>query len=385
MANLEIEEKLKAAISSSIKETFAGIQTQAQPFINASALAPASQISYASPAPAIVPDVSKLNETLPLTITPEETKQSDLNKRLQELNNQLIGKFAYKTEQEIAQGIPELNRTQKDLEAQLKALTNEALAIPLQLQQMATGRGITADGLAPIQAGALRENAIKALSVNSLLEASRGNLAYANDLVGKAVATKYDPIDEEIKAKTANLDLIIKSPKYTIAEKNRAQAQKDIQDKKKETLDKEKEDAKNIYAVALKAAENKANALTLQKILNAKTSTKALTIATEARVMAKPAKPKIDKANIQTTLYNVGIPTSVSTEKGVLNKSYYDKAISAELTPETVNGLWQNIIAGNTFEDIRQGIRDQGGDPAILDIFVQVLQKQGGGKIVNPF
>jgi len=40
------------------------------------------------------------------------------------------------------------------------------------------------------------------------------------------------------------------------------------------------------------------------------------------------------KANIQTTLFNVGIPISVSTDKGELNKSYYDKAISAGLAPK---------------------------------------------------
>jgi hypothetical protein len=82
----------------------------------------------------------------------------------------------------------------------------------------------------------------------------------------------------------------------------------------------------------------------------------------------------IPKADIQTTLFNVGIPTAVSTSKGELNKSYYDKAIKAGLIPEVINGLWNNIIAGNTFEEIREGIKSEGGDPAILDIFVQVLQ-----------
>jgi len=89
----------------------------------------------------------------------------------------------------------------------------------------------------------------------------------------------------------------------------------------------------------------------------------------------------IGKADIQTILYNISIPTAVSTEKGVLNKSYYDKAVSAGLDPETVNGLWQNIIAGNTFEEIRQYIKSQGGDPATLDTFVQILQGGSTGGI----
>ncbi len=89
--------------------------------------------------------------------------------------------------------------------------------------------------------------------------------------------------------------------------------------------------------------------------------------------------------NLSTILYNVGIPTAVSTSKGELNKSYYDKSISAGLAPQIVNGLWKNIIAGNTFEEIRQGIREQGGDPAVLDKFIPILQGGGGGGIKNPF
>lgn len=97
--------------------------------------------------------------------------------------------------------------------------------------------------------------------------------------------------------------------------------------------------------------------------------------------------PTITPANVATTLYNVGIPSSVSSAKGILSKSYYDKAVSAGLDYNVVDGIWKNIIAGNTFEEIRRGIKEQGGDPAILDTFVQILQGAGGGGegIVNPF
>jgi len=92
------------------------------------------------------------------------------------------------------------------------------------------------------------------------------------------------------------------------------------------------------------------------------------------------------QADVATTLYNVGIPSSVASTKGILNKSYYDKMISAGLSAEVIDGIWQNIIATNTFEEIRQGIRNQGGDSAILDTFVQILQGAGGGQeIKNPF
>jgi len=81
--------------------------------------------------------------------------------------------------------------------------------------------------------------------------------------------------------------------------------------------------------------------------------------------------------DIQTTLFNVGIPTAVSTSAGALNKSYYDAAIAAKLTPDIVNGLWSDIIEGFSFEEIRQTLREQKIDPAVLDTFVQILQKGG--------
>ncbi len=43
----------------------------------------------------------------------------------------------FQAEQEQAQGLPELQATQTDLSAKLKGLSNEALAIPLQMQQQA--------------------------------------------------------------------------------------------------------------------------------------------------------------------------------------------------------------------------------------------------------
>jgi putative ABC transport system ATP-binding protein len=60
------------------------------------------------------------------------------------------------------------------------------------------------------------------LSVSSLLEASRGNIALANDLVDREVKAKFDPVKEEIAAARANLELVLSSPEYTQAEKKRA-------------------------------------------------------------------------------------------------------------------------------------------------------------------
>lgn len=257
--------------------------------ITSESITPSSPMNIKQPEPTIVPDINNLDSTFELT-KPEKDVQS-IGERARELNLELTGEAGYRAEQEDVRGISELEKTQKDLSSQLKALQNEAKAIPLQLQEWAKGRGVTEGGLAPIQTGQLRENAIKALSVSSLLEASRGNLALAYDMVDRAVAAKYNPIRAERDAKLANLEIIINSPEYTKAEQKRALAQKRILDKEeKDEVEKEQKD-KKIWEISVDAASSgKIDSLTLQKIQRATTPEEALRLATEAGVFLEEEK-----------------------------------------------------------------------------------------------
>lgn len=190
--------------------------------INSTSLQNVPSVNYATPTPVPVPTVSGLDTSVPqATLTQPETQANDLTTRLQQLNDSLLGKSSYQTQQETAQGIPELQKTQTELSSRLKALQNEALAIPLQIENQNIGRASTSE-IQRQSTAALRTNAIQALSINSLLESSKGNIANAQALADKAVQAKFGPLEEEQKAKLANLDLILKSPAYSIADKNRA-------------------------------------------------------------------------------------------------------------------------------------------------------------------
>lgn len=197
--------------------------------LTSAAVAPSPTPSYATVAPSPIPDVSKLDTSVTATdqtLTPTQQQAQDLTTQLQGLQNKMLGQSAYRAQQEAALGLPDLQKVQNDLAAQLKALQNDALAIPLQAQG-----DVTTTGLIQRNTDAqLRTNAIKALTINSLLEASRGNLASAQDSVERAVHAKYDPILEEQQVKLANLDLILKSPQYSLEEKNQAARQKQIED-----------------------------------------------------------------------------------------------------------------------------------------------------------
>ena len=65
------------------------------------------------------------------------------------------------------------------LNAQLAGINAKAQAIPIQDQQNAEGRGITAAGLAPITAGQLRENALSAIPVQAQAIAAQAEVASA--------------------------------------------------------------------------------------------------------------------------------------------------------------------------------------------------------------
>jgi hypothetical protein len=287
--------------------------------ITVESLAPATSFPITYPKENPIYPVDKLSSDFtPMTLTQPETEASDMIKRLRALTEENIGQSAYRATQETAQGIPELQKTQTDLSGRLKALQNEALAIPMQLQQEAQGRGITAGGLQPIQTAALRNNAIQSLSISSLLEASRGNLTLANDLVDRAVAQKFDPIKEQITALQTNLNYILNSPEYSLADKNRAQQQLDIQNKKKAEADAAAALMKDINATAIEAAKSGATADVLNNILGATSLEEAIFYAGDslgaefrqkAEQLAYENKTKAEQQtfNNQMDLENLGI------------------------------------------------------------------------------
>lgn len=189
-----------------------------------------------------------------LQATAPEQKANGLSADMQKLNDFIAGKAADTNALYKQQGFNTTTDANgnivgdpgtADLTAKLTALQNEAQAIPLQLQQDATGRGITAGGLAPVQTAALRNNSIQALGVSSLIAAKNGQLTTAEHYVNAALTQKYGPAEAALKAKAANLDLILKSPDYSLADKNRAQAQQSTLAQQAAQLEKSKQDTKD--------------------------------------------------------------------------------------------------------------------------------------------
>ena len=260
--------------------TSSGFRIPASTAITSETLNPQVPTNFITPDPTLTYPTSALNSDIPeLQATDQETKDSSLTQQLMDLNNSLTGEQAFRTEQETRQGLPDLFKTQTELASRVTALKNEALAIPLQLQQESIGRGITAGGLQPIQTAAIRNNAIQALSASSLLEASRGNITLANDLVDRLVEQKFGPDKEKQKALTANLELVRNDPQTSLQDKNRANKQIALIKKQDAEIARQEETAKTIFSLATEIAERGADPKTLAKVQNATSIEEALNLA----------------------------------------------------------------------------------------------------------
>jgi len=192
--------------------------------------------------------------------TPVTDQAKTALQRIQELLGMTTGKEAYSQDQLALSGALDLEKKQKQLSsraaslsAESQALKNEAMAggaIENRLQVGAEGRGITAGGLAPIQAGELRKNQIQqaniasqALTVQAEYALNQGDLETARLTAQRAVDLKYKDIETEIDQKTKLINIM--KPFMDAEEQKQADAVKatndasknDLADKKKSQID----------------------------------------------------------------------------------------------------------------------------------------------------
>ncbi len=197
---------------------------------------------------------------------PTDTTYADKSKAnvssIESLVAQLQGKEAYTQTQDELAGVNAINARQRSLTGKLTALNNSAQAIPLLLQQQSEGRGITTGGLAPLQAGELRKNAIEALTLKSEYDMNAGDLITAKENAQKAVDLKYKDIETNIDHNTALLKLY--EPFFTAEEKKKADAQVLINEQNKTEL----ADKKKIQNDVINAAQASGDSVLASKAIS---------------------------------------------------------------------------------------------------------------------
>ena len=223
---------------------------------------------------ASIPSLDSLTTTGTKTAT--ETKQDDLASRLEQAYAKLSGKAPAQAAAEQAAGLPAFQTQLTDISGQIQALQKEALAIPLQIQQDATGRGVTAGGVAPIQASRLRENAIKSLSLSAIAQTLQGNIALAQQQATKAVDAEFAPAQAQLeylgKALQLNSEALSREDK-----KKADQLQIKLQERQR-LLDQQKEDRHIIIGWAAEASKNGASSYLINQALQQNDPREALGI-----------------------------------------------------------------------------------------------------------
>lgn len=214
-------------------------------------------------------------------------------------------------------GLGDFNVQLRDITNQIDTLSKEALAIPLQVQEQNVGRGVTSGGIAPIQTGLLRKNAIKALSLTAIAQTLQGNISTAQETAKRAVELEFAP-DE---AKLAYLTKAYEMNKDELEREDKAKAlklQTDIAERTR-LLEEEKTKRLSIQEIALAAAQNGGDAQTLGLIQNAKTVEEAISTAS----------PFLTEKTNQVVNLGNGMAQLIDTKTGKVIATYNGAGVSS--------------------------------------------------------
>lgn len=206
---------------------------------------------------------------------PQDQSISDLIKSSLDLNTQESGKAGYQNQQNSLAGVDEKTKAVNDLQAELQGVLNEHAAAQLTPQG---GSGVTTAIDSRQRDFETNQSAIKALRLNSLIAAANSNLTYAQSQANKAVALKFDPIEAQIAANKANIELIKNDPKTTAEEKARADNISIALDAQKAVVAQQKTDMASILSIANDAISKGATALQAQAIQNSGSPAAALNL-----------------------------------------------------------------------------------------------------------
>ncbi len=324
--------------------------------VNSASLAPTSNLQFKSPADTSAGVTGAFGSAASTSATvgqqqsayaetEAQQRESQLSQLLQGLNTQEAGKAAYQNQANTNAGVDTAQATVNDLKSKLDAITNEAATIKMTPQQ---NEGVTTAVDTRERNGALQTNAIAALAVSSLLNAANNSLATAQAQANKAVALIFDPIEAQIKADTANLNLIKNDPQTTLEEKQQADAQLAIKDAQTKAIADQKQNLADVFKIATDAAAHinsfhatttyKSASQALTAIQQAHTKEDALNIAasvgmTEAAPKA-PMPPKGPTVTIPANYKNVLLGQGETAQSIASLESYLS---------DTPNGA-QNIV-----------------------------------------
>lgn len=232
--------------------------------ITAESLTPTSVMDVTQPNASPIPDISALSSLLD-TPTQGEQEYNAGSDLITSLEEQLSGEAGRRAQLEKEAGIRGKTDVLDDLAGQLDQIMAEQAAIPLALQNEAQGR-FSMVQLGAKQNEALRNNAIRALTVGALHSAADRKLNRAISFVDRAVAAEFDPIRNKLQAAKDNLTRLKDSPTLTREEAKRATLLSIGLDARTRFLDQQKSDKTDARNLALAAVKNYPNDMNVARL-----------------------------------------------------------------------------------------------------------------------
>ena len=234
-----------------------------------------------------------------------EKTQDDFSTEILKSIEKLGGQGQAQVAAEEKFGVTGFQKQLTDITGQIQSLQKEAAAIPLQIQEQFTGRGVTAGGVAPIQAAELRKNAIKALGLSAIAQTLQGNLALAQQQANRSVDLEFG--QEENKLKYLQAAYTMNRDRLEREDKKRADALGILLGERTRILNEQKERANRVMDIRMEFALNGGDTET-QSLLERETSPeRALTLASNVlgEKFRQQQEEKQFERDLQTATFNL--------------------------------------------------------------------------------
>lgn len=229
--------------------------------------------------------------------TPLETAQAQTKSftdRISELYGTITGKSAFEEEKLKSADIVKQEKDVQELTNQLNQIQTEAKQIQVGAPSELAKQGISQGAITGLTNEQLKENALKALTISSQLEAKRGNLNLAYSQIDRAVKLKYEPMEKELEAKEKQLALLDKYTLTPLETRRKEELQLKL-DKQKEKLSEEKT-RKNAFEKSI--ADAISNGMSNAEILNVRALYDAGNEDAARLAMAKYTKGTLESTDV---------------------------------------------------------------------------------------
>jgi len=326
--------------------------------------------------------------------TAEAQRQKDAynsaNTDLAKLQSELGGKSAdindaYNQVDQNGNSVNTLASKLRQLSAQSQALGYQKTIIPSQLQNNAAGTGATDRGLAPIEAGQLRNNMIQQATIAMQAAVINADYQSAKGYADQIVDAKYEQRLADIEAKKTNINNIM----FNLTDAQKKQADATLQRLNKEQRDYEdlKANEKSISDMVIQASSQNAPQDLVAKAKEAKSPSEAAMILGQYAgdyYAVEKIKAEIKKMNAEASKTAAEASRARSSSGGSSSSAVSVGVNGKVLSANSPADAWlaQYNAGAMSLEDIYTKIGSSKSAEVVKNELARKIADQGGKRVI---